>query len=111
MHKHTTTREAITVRELSPDTLADLVKTATLEALAAHEAAKPQTETLLSAKQACALLGVCKQTLWGWRAKGLVPTRKVGGRVFYEKAELLSALRLGPRGKGRRNLQTEGGTR
>ena len=111
MNIYNNTGLRVVLHDLSPQALADLVKTATLEAIAAHEAAKPETETLLSTAQACELLGVCKQTLWGWRLKGLIPSRKIGHKVFYERAELLAALTAGPRGKGRRHLQTKGGTR
>lgn len=77
-------------------------------ALAEHEAGKQDAETVLTSPQACAFLGVCKQTLWHWRKTERLPSRMIGGRVFFLKSDLKAALAAAPNTKGRRGQK--GGT-
>ncbi len=37
----------------------------------------------VNAKQACDMLGISSGTLTSWTKKGLIPHRRVGGRILY----------------------------
>lgn len=48
---------------------------------------------MLSSKEACALLRISAPTLIKIRSAGKVKARKIGGKLFYSKNELLKLLK------------------
>ena len=59
-------------------------------ALIAETTARPQKveETMLSAEQACEILGISANSLWRWGRTGYLKGQKVGRRVFYRKSDI-----------------------
>ena len=59
-------------------------------AIIAEAAARPQEveETMLSAEQACEILGISANSLWRWGRTGYLKGQKVGRRVFYRKSDI-----------------------
>ena len=43
---------------------------------------------ILNAKEVCAMLGIGKNTLYEWCAQGLIPHKRVGGRIDQTTGEL-----------------------
>jgi hypothetical protein len=52
-----------------------------------------QSETPISQPEAVKFLGKSRQTFHSWRKKGIVKAHILGGRVYYFKSELLSAMK------------------
>ena len=66
-------------------------------------ATAPESEELLTVKEAAALLDVGVHTVHEWKRKGLLPFVKMGGRTYFKRAALLSSLHEQQRSpKGRR---------
>jgi len=61
-------------------------------------AASDPAKDNLTQSEACELMNICRGTLISWQNKGIISVRKVGRRVYYSRAELLSV-----------NLQEKGG--
>jgi hypothetical protein len=53
---------------------------------------KQETEQPISQPEAIVFLGKSRQTLIKWRKKGVITGHVLGGRVYYLKSELLTAL-------------------
>lgn len=73
--------------------------------LAEQEAIAAEThrnEALLNVKQAAELLGVTAQTTWEWQKRGLLPSHRVGRRIFFKQGEVLAALQTQTHADGRR---------
>lgn len=69
----------------------------------ANEAAeKQENEKLLNDRQAAELLGVKPKTVHAWKQKGLLPSHRLGGRIFYKRGEILAALEANTQASGRR---------
>lgn len=68
-------------------TYADRVLAGQNKAIAKQESEKP-----ISQPEAVIFLGKSRQTLIKWRKKGVIKGHTLGGRVYYLKSELLSAL-------------------
>ncbi len=52
----------------------------------------PESEDLLSRKEAAKYLGVSLTTLWAWTNEGIIPGHRVSSRVRYKRHELDKAL-------------------
>lgn len=48
-------------------------------------------EELLTVRQAATLLDVCVATIHEWKRRGILESRKLGGRVYLSKVQVLSA--------------------
>lgn len=74
---------------------------AELENIIENSIRKALTETkkiekereLLNADQLCKWLGISLSTLNKWKAENKIPFKKLGKRVFFQKAEILKALK------------------
>lgn len=53
----------------------------------------PSIEQPISQPEAIKFLGKSRQTLISWRKKGVITAHILGGRVYYLKSELLSAMK------------------
>lgn len=72
-----------------------------LRALVRHELAQvhpsagaphqPAADELLTVSQAAALLDVCVATVHEWKRRGVLAYRKVGGRAYLSRADVLAA--------------------
>lgn len=61
-----------------------------------------RNEALLNIKQAAELLGVTAQTAWEWQKRHLLPSYRIGKRIFFRRGEVLMALQAQTRPDGRR---------
>ena len=53
----------------------------------------PKQDELLKIDDVCRLFKVSKVAIFSWKKRGLIPFYRVGGRVFYKKSEVLSAMK------------------
>jgi hypothetical protein len=74
--------------------------------LAEREAAAAEAERnekLLDKDQTAEMLGgVAKKTVDAWRERGILPSHRIGGRVFFKMGEVLAALQAHTQPDGRR---------
>lgn len=57
----------------------------------ASAAQQPTADELLTVQQAAELLDVCVATVHEWKRRGVLVYRKIGGRVYFNRADVLSA--------------------
>lgn len=49
-------------------------------------------ESLLTVDETLGLLKCSKQALWNWRKNGILPSYRLGNRVYYKKSDIFSKL-------------------
>ena len=49
-------------------------------------------EELLTVDETIEFLKCSKQALWNWRKNGILPSYRLGNRVYYKKSDILSKL-------------------
>lgn len=49
-------------------------------------------EELLTVEETMKLLKCSKQALWNWRKNGILPSYRLGNRVYYKRSEILTKL-------------------
>ncbi|NNF85108.1 MAG: helix-turn-helix domain-containing protein [Winogradskyella sp.] len=49
-------------------------------------------EELLTVDETLGLLKCSKQALWNWRKKGILPSYRLGNRVYYKKSDIYDKL-------------------
>jgi excisionase family DNA binding protein len=54
-------------------------------------AQQPAADELLTVQQAAELLDVCVATVHEWKRRGILAYRKIGGRAYLNRAEVLAA--------------------
>jgi excisionase family DNA binding protein len=52
----------------------------------------PDNEILLTREETAKMLSVSLVTLWDWTKKDIIPAYRIGNKVRYKKAEVLTAL-------------------
>ena len=52
----------------------------------------PDEEKPISQQEAIKFLGKSRQSFYSWRKKGIITAYRLAGRIYYKKAELISAL-------------------
>jgi excisionase family DNA binding protein len=57
----------------------------------ANTAQQPAADELLTVQQAAELLDVCVATVHEWKRRGVLAFRKIGGRVYLHRADVLNA--------------------
>jgi excisionase family DNA binding protein len=57
----------------------------------AGTAQPPAADELLTVQQAAALLDVCVATVHEWKRRGVLAFRKIGGRAYLNRADVLAA--------------------
>jgi excisionase family DNA binding protein len=72
------------------DDLRDVVREEVKNVLPA--ASQPETEQLLSVREAAELLDVCPQTVHEYKRRGLLSFYKLAGRTYLKRDEVLGAL-------------------
>lgn len=55
--------------------------------------AKTKSNELLTRAEVSNLLKVSFPTLWSWNKSGILTSKKIGNKVFYEKADVMAQLR------------------
>jgi excisionase family DNA binding protein len=79
----------------SPESMRDLLRPLFEEFFATVKAQSSQaaTDTLMSITDVCREFGISKTTLNEWKNKGIVPFRRLGRRVYFERDAVLEAGR------------------
>lgn len=49
-------------------------------------------EELLTVEETMKLLKCSKQALWNWRKNGILPSYRLGNRVYYKRSEIITKL-------------------
>lgn len=75
---------------------------------AAETAEQEKNEILLNDRQTADLLGVKPKTVHVWKQKGILPSHRLGGRIFYKRGEVLAALDSQTQADGRRKYARRG---
>lgn len=50
------------------------------------------TDELLTVEETLKLLKCSKQALWNWRKNGILPSYRLGNRVYYKKSDIFNKL-------------------
>lgn len=58
---------------------------------AAGSAQQPAADELLTVQQAAEVLDVCVATVHEWKRRGVLTYRKIGGRAYLTRADVLAA--------------------
>lgn len=53
---------------------------------------KEQEEKLLTVDETLKFLKCSKQALWNWRKNGILPSYRLGNRVYYKKSDIFNKL-------------------
>ncbi|WP_047549052.1 helix-turn-helix domain-containing protein [Psychroserpens sp. Hel_I_66] len=53
---------------------------------------KKDEEELLTVEETIAFLKCSKQALWNWRKNGILPSYRLGNRVYYRKSDIFAKL-------------------
>lgn len=81
----------ITPNELKDELLKD-VRQMLMEFYEMNKTAKPDSEELLTVQETMELLKCSKQALINWRKNGILPSYRMGNRVYYKKSEIYNKL-------------------
>lgn len=57
-----------------------------------YQPSKPEEEELLTIEEALIILKCSNQTLWNWRKEGILPSYRLGNRVYIKKSDIYSKL-------------------
>lgn len=58
-----------------------------------EKAAKESAPTFLTAEQVAGKYGIRNCSLYAYRKKGILTPRRIGGKVFYDEAEIINELK------------------
>ncbi|PNQ75203.1 DNA-binding protein [Hanstruepera neustonica] len=81
----------MTPNELKDDIIKE-VRQSLKEFYEMNKTAKPENEELLTVQETMDLLKCSKQALHNWRKNGILPSYRMGNRVYYKKSEIYSKL-------------------
>ncbi len=84
----------INLYEMTPNELKELIGDSInekIEKLKPPEEKRDQ-EDLLTVDETLKLLKCSKQALWNWRKNGILPSYRLGNRVYYKKSDILNKL-------------------
>ncbi len=56
------------------------------------EFSKKREKEILSGKEVCDLLHIHPSTLSSWKRENKIPYKRIGKRIFFEKAEVLAVM-------------------
>ena len=57
------------------------------------ELTKKNEKELMSTKELCSFLGISLSTVNKWKAEGIIPFRRLGKRVYFDKEEIKKAMK------------------
>jgi hypothetical protein len=78
----------IVLVSLTQDELKEIVKAAVHEELSLK-----QEKELLNFKEARELLGISASALNKWKSSNIIPFKKLGKRIFFNRQEIIAALK------------------
>ena len=85
----------IIIYNLSPDEFKESIRSIVKE-LVPQQKNKleklPSTDELLTVDETLKLLKCSKQALWNWRKNGILPSYRLGNRVYYKKSDIFNKL-------------------
>jgi predicted DNA-binding transcriptional regulator AlpA len=73
--------------------IANTIRAELSQLLPPREDPEPNQDDLLKVPEIQRMFGVCKQTVLSWSKSGKLPTIRVGGRIYFPKAEVLKVLK------------------
>ncbi len=85
----------IRIYNLSPDEFKESVCSILKELMPQQKKSSgklPFTEELLTVEETLKLLKCSKQALWNWRKNGILPSYRLGNRVYYKKSDIFNKL-------------------
>ena len=85
-HVYQTTPEELT------DSILIGVDTKLREFFDKYKPFKRDEEELLTVDDTLKILKCSKQALWNWRKNGILPSYRLGNRVYYKKTDILEKL-------------------
>lgn len=83
------------IYQITPDQLTDQILLGVdLKIKAALEKfySNQEQEELLTVEETLQFLKCSKQALWNWRKNGILPSYRLGNRVYYKKSDIFSKL-------------------
>ncbi len=83
----------IEIQNLNVDELQSLIEKSIRNALEQKEEKKEPTTELLTRKEVAKFLGISLVTLNTWTKHGKLPALRIGTRVRYNKADVISSLK------------------
>ncbi|SHJ18937.1 helix-turn-helix domain-containing protein [Algibacter luteus] len=57
-----------------------------------YKPSKKDEDELLTVDETLKILKCSKQALWNWRKNGILPSYRLGNRVYYKKSDIFSKL-------------------
>ncbi|MGS2725262.1 helix-turn-helix domain-containing protein [Psychroserpens sp. BH13MA-6] len=84
----------ISLYQITPSELKELISDTLdkkLEQLQTTTSTKSE-EDLMTVEETLKLLKCSKQALWNWRKNGILPSYRVGNRVYYKKSDIYDKL-------------------
>ncbi|WP_426431419.1 helix-turn-helix domain-containing protein [Winogradskyella sp. HB-48] len=85
----------IRIYNLSPDEFKESIRSIVKELMPQQtkEVDKPAfSDELLTVEETLKLLKCSKQALWNWRKNGILPSYRLGNRVYYKKCDIFNKL-------------------
>ena len=83
---------SVIIIQLSLEELKSIIAESIQAALSSYQCQADNGDELLTISQAEAFFDVTRQTIGNWRKQGKVVAKKMGGRVYMRKSELLKAM-------------------
>jgi predicted DNA-binding transcriptional regulator AlpA len=82
--------------QITPNQLVEEIAHKIDSAIAAHldkaGTSPEQKEELLTVEETIQFLKCSKQALWNWRKSGILPSYRLGNRVYYKKSDIFKKL-------------------
>lgn len=85
----------IRIYNLSPDEFKESIRSIVNELMpqTKKNSEKPSsTDELLTVEETLKLLKCSKQALWNWRKNGILPSYRLGNRVYYKRSDIFNKL-------------------
>jgi len=85
----------IRIYNLSPDEFKESIRSIVKELIPQQKKISdklPFTDELLTVEETLKLLKCSKQALWNWRKNGILPSYRLGNRVYYKKSDIYNKL-------------------
>lgn len=61
--------------------------------LSEKEQRTTEPSTLVDRKEVSEMFGVNPSTVWRWQKKGILKPKGIGGRVYFDRAEVMEAVK------------------
>lgn len=85
----------IRIYNLSPDEFKESIRSIVKELMPQQKKSAEKlsfTDELLTVEETLKLLKCSKQALWNWRKNGILPSYRLGNRVYYKKSDIYNKL-------------------